>query len=122
MGKQAAPTTALENWRRHALLVISIIMLAAGLVLSATSASSEMEFARAILLKVGIVLFMIWLAMPQLQRLNPWVVVPVGILALTAIVRPQLLLLLPKIMIPLAPVLLLIWLFCSPKKKRAREE
>ena len=96
---------------------IAIVMIATGLLLSFSATSSELEFTRGILLKVGIVLFMMWLAMPQLERMNLWIVASVGMLALVSIVRPQVLLVLPRIIVPLAPVLFLIWLFWMPKKK-----
>ena len=111
-------TSSLDAWRRHALFVISVAMMGAGLMMGTDSSSTE--FARAICLKVGIVLFMIWLAMPQLRKLNPWAVVPVAAVSLIAIVRPQLILVLARIIVPLAPILFLIWLLRMPKKKRVR--
>lgn len=108
----------LGEWRRHALFGISIAMLAAALLMSANSSGSE--FAQAICIRVGIVLFMIWLALPQLRKLNPWATIPVVVVSLIAIVRPQLILVLARVIVPIAPVLFLIWLLWVPKKKRAR--
>jgi len=61
-----------------------------------------------------------WLALPQLQKLNPWALGTAGGLAVIAIVRPQLLLVIGKVAFALAPILFLIWLFSTflnPKKK-----
>lgn len=105
-------------WRRHALFAISIAMLAGGLLLGQYDSASQSEFLRAILLKVGIVLFMLWLALPQLQKLNWFAIIPVGCIAVLAVVRPQLIVIIARVVVPLAPVLFLIWLFWKPKQVR----
>lgn len=115
MGEQHHRSVSLEAWRRHALFGISIAFLASGLFLASTS-SAETEFLRGLCLKVGIVLFMLWLALPQLQKLNWWAVLPVLVVAAIAVIRPQMVLVLARIIVPLAPVLFLIWLFWTPKK------
>lgn len=84
------------------------------LQLRATSASDE--FVPGVLLKVGIVLFMGWLALPQLQKLNPWLLAPVATLGLLAIVQPRTLPVIARAAIPLLPIAFLIWLFWAPKR------
>ena len=93
-------------------------MLAVGLLLGQYDSASQSEFLRAILLKVGIVLFMLWLALPQLQKLNWFAIIPVGCVAVFAVVRPQLIVIIARVVVPLAPVLFLIWLFWKPKQVR----
>lgn len=106
-----------DVWRRHAMLVTSLGLLGAGVFLGG---DAETEFVRGICLKVGIVLFMIWLALPQLLVLNYWAVIPVAVAGLLAIIRPQLIVVAARVIIPLAPVLFLIWLLRVPGKKKRR--
>ena len=105
-----------SSWQRHALLAISIGLTAGGLILGFSTESASHEFAQGVLLKTGIVTFMWWLALPQLRKLNPIVVGITAVLALVAIVRPQLLLLMAKVALPLAPILFLLWLFWRLKR------
>ena len=110
---QSKATHKLGDWRRHALFGTSLVLMCAGLLISGGSGT---ELARGICLKVGIVLFMIWLALPQLLKLNYWAVIPVGCVSLVAVVRPQLIPPLVRVVITLAPVLFLIWVL-RPKAK-----
>lgn len=115
--KALAPkATKIDAWRRHALLGISVVMLAIGLLLSSYD-SAETEFTRGLTLKTGLVLFMLWLALPQLEKLNWYAIVPIALLSIVAISRPQLILVVARVLVPLSPVLFLIWLFWKPKAK-----
>lgn len=93
-------------------------MLILGMLLSQFDSAGQSEFLRAILMKVGIVLFMFWLAIPQLQKLNWFAIIPLGGMAVLAVVRPQLILVIARVVVPLAPVLFLIWIFWKPKQSR----
>ena len=104
-------------WRRYALLVFAISLTGVGIALGFAEESSDTLMAQGVCLKTGIVTFMWWLALPQLQKLNPFAVGAVGVLAIVAIVRPQVLLVLPKVAIALGPVLVLLWLFWKLMKK-----
>ena len=108
----------IEAWRRHTLCAISIALLGAGLALSSFSTAGETEFLRGVFLKSGIVLFMLWLALPQLERLNWWALLPVVLTGFVAVVRPQLILVAARIVVPLAPILFLIWMIRKPKSPR----
>lgn len=115
--KALAPKeTNIDAWRRHALLGISVVMLAIGLFLSSYD-SAGTEFTRGLSLKTGLVLFMLWLALPQLEKLNWYAIVPIVFLSVVAIARPQLILVLARVIVPLTPVLFLIWLFWKPKAR-----
>ena len=108
-----------EAWRRHALFAISLVMMGIG-VFSSAGGKLEAGFYGAVCLKVGLVLFMLWLALPQLEKLNYWAVIPVLVAAVVAVVRPQLILVAARVLVPLAPVLFMIWLFWIPKKSKPR--
>lgn len=114
-----APSNQLELWRRHTLFVVSLLLMAAGLLLGFRSDSATTEFAQGVCLKVGIVLFVLWLALPQLEKLNFWSVVPVVAVTVLVILRPQLLRVAAQVIVPMAPVLFLLWLFWNPKKQRS---
>ena len=105
------------EWRQQALLIIAIGLLGVGLALGFLTQAATYAFAQGVLLKTGIVVFMWWLALPQLRKLNPLLVGAVGVLAIVAIVRPQVILLLGRLAIPLTPVLFLLWLFWKLKRR-----
>lgn len=104
-------------WRRHALLGFAVGLTGLGVLLGMSADTASETLFQGVCLKTGIVTFMWWLALPQLQKLNPFAVGAFGVLAVLAIVRPQLLLLLPKAAIALAPVLCLLWLFLKLQRK-----
>ena len=104
-------------WQRHALLTFSIGLTSLGFIVGLQGDSSNLQFIQGVCLKTGIVIFMWWLALPQLQRLNPWAVGTAGGLAVIAVVRPSLLLVIGKVALALAPILFLIWLISGAKRK-----
>ena len=110
------PPQRSTDWRRHALLAIAIVLMVAGAVVGLTPANSSRAFAQGVFLKTGMVTFMWWLALPQLQKLNPWATGAVLTCGLIAIVRPQLFLVAARVAIPLLPLLCVIWLLRRPKK------
>ncbi len=118
--RRSAAAEPIEAWRRHALFAISIVMMGAGILLGWLESAGDLEFVRGICLKVGIVLFMLWLALPQLQKLNWMAIIPVAVVAAIAVIRPQLIVVMARVIVPLAPVLFLIWLLWSPKKQTRR--
>lgn len=108
-----------EALRRNALFVISLLLVAVGVFFNTGTQANE--FLRAICLKVGIVLFMLWLALPQLKKLNYWAIIPTLIIAVLAVVRPQLLQIIARGVLFVSPLLVLIWAISGgglPIKKR----
>lgn len=105
----------IEVIQRYALFAISLVLVAVGVFFNNGTQSSE--FLRAVCLKVGIVLFMLWLALPQLKKLNYWAIIPTIVVAILAIVRPQLLPILARGVLFLSPLLFLIWVIWVPDRK-----
>lgn len=105
------------GWRRHALLAIAIILIVAGVLLGWLGAKGGGQLAEGVCLKTGMVTLMWWLALPQLRKLNPYAMGTVGVVAIVAIVRPQVLVVVARLMIPLAPVLFLLWGLWKLKRK-----
>ena len=103
--------------QRNALFAISIVLVAVGVFFNTGSQGNE--FLRAVCLKVGIVLFMLWLALPQLKKLNYWIIAPIGVAVIAVIVRPELIRVIAGVGLFLAPVLFLIWLLWLPSKKKS---
>ena len=107
-----------EVIQRNALFAISLVLMAIGLFFNTGTQANE--FFRAICLKTGIVLFMLWLALPQLKKLNYWAIVPTIVVAVLAIVRPQLIVIAARAALFLSPVLFLIWMMRSPSKSKPK--
>jgi hypothetical protein len=70
-------------------------------------------------LKAGLVLGVLWLAWPQLERLPTWSVIGVGGLMIGLAVRPQAVLVLIRYVLVMLPIGLAIWLLW-PKRARAK--
>jgi hypothetical protein len=102
-------------WRRHALGVISIGLMLSGIAFGLFTDSDQGTFAEGIFIKTGTTLFVWWLAYPQLQRLNWWVVLPTLGTITVMVFRPHLIFPAARLLVFLAPVLLLIWLFRKPR-------
>lgn len=105
-----------DELRRHALFGISIVLTAIG-VFANFGSEFEANFVGAVCLKSGVVLFMLWLALPQLAKLNYWAILPILAVSLIAIFRPQLIMIAGRAILPLAPFLFVLWLLWVPKKK-----
>ncbi|HTM55509.1 MAG TPA: hypothetical protein VL175_15885 [Pirellulales bacterium] len=86
--------------------VIAIVLLAAGLLLRDPSQATL----SAACLRVGMVMGLLWLAHPQLERLPLWATVVGGVLAL-AILRW------PKLVVFVLPLALVLWLL-KPRASR----
>ena len=65
-----AKTATGRNWQRVFLLAIAVILMVVGFILAQTSVLDEgsKEFASGTMMKVGVVLGILWLAAPQLER------------------------------------------------------
>lgn len=107
-----------EVIQRHALFAISLLLMGVGLFFNTGSQANE--FLRAVCLKTGLVLFMLWLALPQLRKLNYWAIVPTGIFLVLAIVRPSLVVIAARVALVLSPVLFLLWMMKSPSKTQRK--
>ncbi len=105
--------------QRNALFAISIVLVAIGVFFNTGSQGNE--FLRAVCLKVGIVLFMLWLALPQLKKLNYWVIAPIGVGVVAVIVRPELIRVFARVGLFLAPLFFVIWLLWVPKKRKSSQ-
>ena len=104
-----------DELRRHALFGISIALTGIG-VFSSFGGAGEANFVGAVCLKAGVVLFMLWLALPQLEKLNYWAILPIIGVGLVAVFRPQLIMIAGKLILPLSPFLFVLWLLWVPKK------
>ena len=106
------------------MLVMSVGCGLAALGLSWGSPAPNTELLRGVLLKVGIIVFMWWLALPQLRRLNWWLLAPAAVVSLVGVVRPQFVLLVARSALPLAPVLvpiiIVLYLLRKPRNTRNR--
>ncbi len=109
-------------WRRHTLGAISLTLIVMSAVIwFIPGASDDWAFAQGVCVKVGTVLLMAWVAYPHLQRLSPGKTVTIMAVGAIMIIRPQLILGLPRILVVLAPLLFVIWLLRIPSKgRRAR--
>lgn len=87
------------------------IGLCALLLLAATGVAYviPMPMVAGSLLRVGIVMSLMWLAHPALQRIPTQIAFPAAILALLVAARPKLILLLMRVAVVLLPALLVIW-------------
>lgn len=92
--------------RRHLLGIISIVMLALGIAMFWWNPLDN-EFWHAAFLRVGVVLFALWLALPQLMGLKRWLFNAVMIVAVVAAAFS-------KLAWILVPAIIAIWIF-SPK-------
>lgn len=116
-GQARSPSPASQVWQRHGLLACALTLTGVGVLMGVMEQTSSSKFTQGVLLKTGIVTFMWWLALPQLRKLNPWMVGGFLALAIVAVVRPVLLIVMLKAAIPLAPILGLAWLFWKLKRK-----
>lgn len=105
--KQAAAktTSALAEWRRHALGCIGLMMLGAALTVYLTSSGSGSNFASAAMARVGAVLIALWIAWPSLKRPAQWLPAGAAIICLVAliVVATQ-----PRLIIPAIPAVVLL--------------
>ena len=70
--------------------MIAVALLAAGILLWIwPPASSELMFLHGVLVKSGTTLLMLWLALPQLEKMPVWLIVPIGLVAVLVIAYPQ---------------------------------
>lgn len=92
-------------------------MMLAGVLFGFFSETDRGAFAEGILIKVGTTLFVAWLAYPQLEKLNWWVVVATMLTVAVLVFRPQLAIPAARIAIALAPILFLMWLFKPTRKQ-----
>ncbi len=107
-------------WRRHILGMIAVALLAAGILLWIwPPASSELMFLHGVLVKSGTTLLMLWLALPQLEKMPVWLIVPIGLVAVLVIAYPQVRPLLVRGLVFLAPLLFVLWLLRPPKNRRS---
>lgn len=107
-------------WRRHTLGAISLTLIAIGAAIwFLPDLSDDWVFVQGICVKVGTVLLMAWVAYPQLERLSPGKMATVLILGAAIVFRPQLIPSLARILILLAPLLVIIWLLRIPSKGRS---
>lgn len=109
----------ISPWRRPLLGFAAGGLLLFGAILAWLPAgpnTASREVLQGSCFKAGIVLVLLWLAMPQIDRLPHWAVFgTTGALLLLA-VRPQALLVLVRLAIFCAPLLFLAWLF-RPKRR-----
>ena len=69
---KAPGKTAPFESRRHLALVMSVLLLVAGLWLKFREGDSSLAFASASMLRIGLVIGMLWLAWPSLRRPTQW--------------------------------------------------
>ncbi len=96
--------------QRHAFGILALMFFAASayLYLGLWPPYDVEPFYYSILQRVGIVLAALWLAYPELLRIPPWMY---GMLAVAAsVVMIQ-----PRLIIIVAPMVVFIWLLCSKK-------
>jgi hypothetical protein len=116
-----------QRWRRHLLGIVAGALLLGGVGLWIwPPESTQLALLHGVCIKAGLTLGMLWLALPQVERLPPWLVVTVLLAALVVIIRPQILpALLPRL-VALAPLLVLAWVLWKLKptaaKSRHREK
>ena len=96
---------------RPAVGLIAIVLLVAGSVALAIGAESMQAFAAASI-RVGVVMSLVWLAMPQLERLPRWLPIAVVALAVVLAIRPRL--------FPLGLVVVLLLWFLRPRNHQRR--
>ena len=107
-------------WRRPTLGAISLTLIVTSAVIwFIPGASDDWAFAQGVCVKVGTVLLMAWVAYPQLERLSLWKTVTVMVVGGIMILRPQLIPVLARILVVLAPLLFVIWLLQIPSKGRS---
>lgn len=107
--------------RRHLAGLIGLSMLIAGAVgLLLGSASGQTGFSYGVLLKVGIVLILLWLAYPQLQRFPSWVAAAIFIVGCALAIRPRVVAVLVRAALPLLAILPLLWLLRPRPSARRR--
>ena len=107
-------------WRRPMLGAISLTLIVTSAVIwIIPGASDDWAFAQGVSVKVGTVMLMAWVAYPQLERLSPWKTVTVMAVGGIMILRPQLIPVLVRILVVLAPLLFVIWLLQIPSKGRS---
>lgn len=86
-------------WRRQVLGVLGLGGVVAGIyrVVEAGGSLSSMDPVASLLMRVGMLLLALWLALPQIQqvlsKIPTWLLGPIAVGSLIVIVRPRLLLL-----------------------------
>ncbi|WP_235934781.1 hypothetical protein [Candidatus Laterigemmans baculatus] len=121
-GSKAKASKAKVDVRRVILLVLALLAIGAGLLFSLVEGlESGRAFAAASMLRVGVVLFALWLALPSLRTPMAWL--PPGLAAL-CLVAIMALAAQPKLILVLAPaagmLLTLGWLVRSFRAARRR--
>jgi hypothetical protein len=117
--------------RRHALGIISILMLVAGgfALFYFGVDDSQSSMAASICLRAGLVLGAIWLAFPQilqvLARVPPWLVACILLSVMAVIARPKTIILVAPLLAALAVMQFVTWLFKplpQPKRSQRRRQ
>ena len=94
--------------QRLAFGILALMFFAASAYLGIWASDDVEPFYYSILLRVGIVLAALWLAYPELLRIPPWMY---GMLA----VAVSAVMIQPRLIIIVAPMVVFIWLLCSKK-------
>ena len=92
--------------RRVAIGIISLLFLTVGIGLYTRTPETGSAFLEALtgaLVRVGVVMFTLWLAYPQVSRIPPWIFGGVFVGAAVVAIRPRLIFL-------VVPVLFAFWL------------
>jgi hypothetical protein len=97
--------------RRHLLGISGLVLMivgAAGWVMEPTGAAAA--FGQGVLLKVGIVLGLFWLAYPQVVRFPRWLAGAIFMTGIALAVRPRAVAALARASLLLVPILPIVWL------------
>ena len=109
------------SWRRHAVGAISLALVVAAIVIwFIPGASTNWAFAQGVFMKSGTTLLILWLAYPQLERLQWWKVISVLAVATVFVFFPQSRLAIFRVVIFAVPIFFVIQLLRMPAKRRSQ--
>ena len=111
--------------RRHimGLFGLAFLLCGVGLLVARGASDSQWSMFASICIRVGLMLGAIWLAFPQVvglaQRFPPWLMGTVGFSALVVAARPRMIFYLGPVVVAIAFLQFVGWLFKPlPKPKR----
>jgi len=98
--------------RRLAFGILALIFIAIGVYFGFQPPDGIEQWLHAVLIRIGLVLGAAWLAYPELSCIPKWLY---GVLAVAIVI----VMIRPKLIIIVAPVVVAIWMFWPKKKSRA---